>query len=303
MAVAIRVRRYNRRPRRARRYGKRKTNALRGFTKQQTISLKRAIGRSEETKYQATVLCANQGLDPAIHTPGTDCLPLVPKILAGTGENQRVGRRVTPVRCKVDVNVSFTQSNLGLQPAGPPAYQSYAQHIYVVMFIVRSKSYKNYYQWSLSQNWQNLLDNGDGTSVPFGYEITPSVGSPFWTADTRSLQKPIETSEYTLIRKKVVKLTKNVGMIDSGITGQSQMPNLPSVSYRGSFSYKLPALEWDDTQTAFGSYPTNANVMLMVGWCYGDNLGTYYFTGENVPSPPDSILSLTATNHIFFKDG
>lgn len=296
----VRTKRYASRPVRRRQYGGKRSKPLKGFTRLQSRTIRRAIGHSEETKYQATILATNQGLDPAIHTPGTDCMPLVPKIVVGTGESQRVGRKITPTRCRVDISASFVQSNVGA--VSPPPYQQYAQHIYVVMYIVRSKQFKNWQQWSQSTNWQNLLDNGDGTSVPFGYEITPTTGGPFWTADTRFLQKPIETSEYTLIRKKVVKLTKNVGPTDSGVAGSAPMPNLPSTSWRGSFSYKLPQLEWDDTNAGNGGYPSNANVMLMVGWVYADNLGTYYLVSGD-PQAPDSALSITATNHIFYKDG
>lgn len=293
------VRRANRRPRRARQYGMRKMKPLKGFSRLQSATIRRAIGLSEETKYQATTLQLNRFLDPAIHTPGTDMLPLVPKIAVGTGENQRIGRKVTPVRCRVAVNLSFAQTNPGAPT--PPAEQQRSQNIYAVMYVLRSKSYKNFYQWEQSPNWANILDNGDGTSVPCGYQ---AGATPFWTLDASYLSKPIESSEYTLIAKRIVKLTKNVGMIDAGVAGNSQVPNLVNTSYRGSFSYKLPTLQYDDTNSVqFQGYPTNANVILAVGWCYADNQGTYDVDAEGNPVAPYSALSLTAVNHVWYKDG
>lgn len=293
------VRRARRIPRRKRQYGMRRMKPLKGFTRLQSSTIRRAVGQSEETKYQATELQVNRFIDPAIHSPGIDMLPLVPKVALGTGENQRVGRKISPVRCRVNINVSFAQSNPGA--SNPPAEQQRAQHIYVVMYVLRSKSYKNYYQWQSSPNWANILDNGDGTSVPCGYQ----VGTPaFWTLDSRYLSKPVESSEYTLIKKRIVKLTKNVGMIDTGVAGNSQMPNLPNTSYRGSFSYKLPALQYDDTNsTQFQGYPTNSNVILAVGWCYADNQGTYDVDADGNPTQVASSVSLTAVNHVWYKDG
>lgn len=298
MRKYVLVRRNRRRPVRRRQYRGKALKPFKGFTKQQTLSIRKAIGHSEETKYQATVLQQNRFLDPAIHSPGIDMLPLVPKVALGTQENQRIGRKISPTKCRVELNVSFAQTN----PGGTNTdTQNRAENIYVVMYVLRSKSYKNYYQWSQSPNWMNLLDNGDGTSVPFGYE----TGTPaFWTVDTTYMSKPVETSEYTLIRKRIVKLTKNVGAIDSGVAGNSQVPNLVNTSYRGSFSYKLPTLQYDDTNTdQFQGYPSNANVVLAVGWCYADNMGTYDVDSTGNPLSPASSLTLTAVNHIWYKDG
>lgn len=290
--------RFATRPRRVRCYGKSKVKALRGFSKAQSQSIRRAIGRTEETKYNASTLQVNRFLDPAIHSPGIDMIPLVPKIATGTAENQRIGRKVTPTRCRLDVNVSFAQTNPGAVAA--PASQQRSQNIYVVMYVLRSKAYKNYYQWSQSPNWENLLDNGDGTSVPCGYQ---TGATPFWTLTSEYLSKPVESSEYTLLSKRIIKLTKNVGMIDSGVAGNSQVPNMLNTSYRGSFSYKLPTLQYDDTNAVqFQGYPTNSNVIFALGWCYADNMGTFDVDAEGNPLAPDSSVSLTAVNHVWYKD-
>lgn len=80
-------------------------------------------------------------------------------------------------------------------------------------------------------------------------------------------------------------------------------PNLPTTSYRGSFVYSLPELQYDDSDTATGGYPTNANIMLAIGYCYADNLGTYGIDAAGVAFPPDQMISWTVRNHVWFKDG
>lgn len=293
------VRIARRRPIRRRRIGRRRVLPKKTLRK----VVKQTIMRNEETKYWATQLALNQPIDPAIHTPGTDCLPLVPKITQGTDSFQRVGRRVMPTRCKVDLHLAFKQPNPG---QAPPVYSQYAQQIYIVVYILKSKAVDNWFRFAQQTDYMGLLDNGDGTAQPFGSLLTPSGGGPaFWTANTSDLEKPIETSEFTLLQRKVVKLTKNVGNIDTGVAGNSQVPNLQTTSWSGSFYYKLPTLLYDDSTngvTLNGGYPTNTNVFMAVGWCYADNNGTYYMDANGDQLAPDQIVSMTARSHVFYKD-
>lgn len=271
---------------------------LKGFTALQSKSLLNAIGRSDETKYYAKDLLVNQVLDGAIHTPGTDMVPLVPPVVAGTGESQRVGRKISPVKCRVDVNVAFRQPNIG---GDQMPSMSYANQIYVAVYVLRSKVYKNWAQFAASSQYLRLLDNGDSTSISFGSQI----GSPpFWATDARDIMKPIETSEFTLVKKRIIKLTKNVGLVDIGASTSApaaQMPNLQTTSYRGSFTYKLPQLQYDDTNPDLSGFPSNNNTFLAIGYCYADNNALEWLVSGN-PVPPDDIISVSARNHVWYKD-
>lgn len=275
-----------------------KRSQLKGFSAQQTRTLLSAIGRNDETKYYAKDLLVNQALDAAIHTPGTDMVPLVPPIVAGTGESQRVGRTVAPTKCRVDINVAFRQSNLGTENL--PS-ESYANQIYVAMYVLRSKVYKNWNQFQASTQYLRLLDNGDSTSTSFGYQTgTP----PVWTADARDLMKPIETSEFTLLRKRIVKLTKNSGLVDSGPSATMATaftPNLQTTSYKGSFTYKLPKLQYDDTNTDMNGFPTNTAVFLAVGYTYADNNSFIWYAGGG-PVAADDAITVSVRNHVWYKD-
>lgn len=300
VGLGLRMRVGRRRRGRARYGGKR--SQLKGFSRLQSRTILNAIGRSDETKYFASQLAQNGILDSAIHTPGTDILPLCPPVKAGTGEFQRVGRRISPTKCRVDISVTFPQADLGTP--SPDITYSQANAIYVVMYIVRSKTFKNWTQYNADGlEWQYLLDDGQGNSVPFGQEITPPSGPPsFWATNTQFLQYPIETSRYTLVKKKVVKLVRNQGFVRSAVSAES--PNLPQSYFRGSFTYKLPKLTYDDTaDNGTSPYPTNANLMLMAGYAFADNLWSqdYLTTGPSVQASLP-LLSWTVRNHVWFKD-
>lgn len=296
--------RMGRRRRRQARYGGKRTQ-LKGFTRLQTRSILNAIGRSDETKYFASQLAQNGILDSAIHTPGTDILPLCPPVVTGTGEFQRVGRRISPTKCRVDISVTFPQVDYNT-PSPDPTYAQ-ANAIYVVMYIVRSKTFKSWDLWKADGlEWQYLLDDGQGNSVPFGQTVAPPAGPSFLATNTQFLQYPIESSHYTLVKKKVVKLIRNTGQVRQD-AGAGNVPNLPQSFFRGSFTYKLPKLIYDDTKGADPAltYPTNANLMLMAGYAFADNLWSQDYTSS--PTAPNTVasmplLSWTVRNHVWFKD-
>lgn len=278
------------------RVGKQK---LRGFTAQQSKSIRRAIAGKEETKYIATQLALNQLVDPAIHTPGTDILPLVPKVQQGTNEFQRVGRKIAPSKCRVDIALTFPDVEQGNTL---PSNLHNAAEIYAVMYVLRSKVIKNWDTYATTTEYQNLLDNGAGQSQAFGFIQNPGTGSAFWTTNSSFLQYPIESSHYTLLKKKVVKLVRNTGgMFD----GAGWATNSPQSAWRGSFSYKLPTLYYDDTPlTVPIAYPTNTNVMLAVGYVFANNLNAEAVDpdGAETQFTPPQLLSITVRNHIWFKD-
>lgn len=290
--------RAQRRARRAR-YGGRRTQ-LKGFTATQSKSIMAAIGRSDETKYIATQIADNSWLDAPIHTPGTDILPLVPVITPGTGEFQRVGRKVTPTKCRVDITLSFPQYDLG--SASPDVTASQANAIYVVMYILRSKNYKcwNEYLNAPTPEWNYLLDDGAGNAVPFGYTVTPSSGSPYLATKNTFLQYPVDTSHYTQVRKKIVKLTRNQGFDRTAVSGEA--PHMGASYWKGSFTYKLPKLIYDDTERSpTNGFPSNANLMLAVGYTFQNNLWSQDQVG-GVSQTALPLLSFTARSHVWYKD-
>lgn len=263
-------------------------------------AVSRLVKSKEETKYIATQIAINTTLDGAIHTPGTDIMPLVPAITQGTGNFQRVGEKVMPTKCKVDVYATFAQTNPGGTPPDPSINN--ANVMYVVMYLLRSRRCRNWIDYKASQEYTRLLDNGDGTTVPFGAEATPTTGSPFWVTDASYLTRPVEKSSHVLLKKKIVKLVRNQGTIQDGTTGA--IPNLPSSAWHGSFTYKLPKLVYDDysyPSTGVNQYPMNSCVMLAMGYAIGSNYTDFLQVGGDI-APSANFLSVTARSHVWYKD-
>lgn len=264
-------------------------------------AIKKIVRGQEETKYFAKQLMLNQSLDAAIHSPSTDMVPLVPPIVEGDQENQRIGRVVKPTRCRVDICATFPQTNPGQTP---PVFQTSANEIYVVLYILRSKRRHNWTDFAASTDWQRLLDDGAGGAAPFGYNSQPAYAG-FWFTNTSLLQFPINSSEFTLMKRKVVKLVRNQGnMLENNPTAA---PNLPQSCWMGSFTYKLPTLKYDDSTTPTNPtaevYPTNSCVFLAAGYAFANNFNGINTDPEGNPaSAIDNSLSLTVRNHVWYKD-
>lgn len=247
------------------------------------------IKSKEETKYIATQLWDKATLDGAIHsigTPGTnsDIMPLVPAIPVGALENQRIGRKVTPTKACVDLSLSFTMN-------GDPPYAQATQHLYVYVYMLRAKTFKNYGKMQTDGSIiKYLADNGDGTSVPFGLQD----GSGNWYTNMTVFQRPIEASVVTQLRRVRVKLTKNQGIIN-GSAVPNAVTNLHTTSYSGRFYYKLPTLIYNDSDAADQAYPSNVNVFIAIGSALADNQ-------DGLTSSVGGLVSVTGRQHVWFKD-
>lgn len=273
-------------------YGGKRRKPFRGFTAVQSQTIAKAIGRAEETKYYAVQLAENLTLDPSIHTMGADIQCLAPQIPQGTGSHQRDGSKVSPVRSYVDVVATFNQNF----PSGVqnPAIMT-AKEIYVVMYLLSPKQQKTWTQYRNDPvNYTGLLDDGQTGAVGFG---DTGGASPSLTTNTKFLQYPINQTRHRLIRKKVIKLVRNDGGMNSG-TLPSVGTNLPSSVWKGRFYFRLPKLSYDDSPTSVtGGFPTNACPVIMFGYCNADN------TTTPVPQSADyNWLSVTARLHCWYKD-
>lgn len=299
----------NRRPRVNRR--KKTARKAKGLTKSQKQQVKAIVSRQEETKYHAEQLLTKYQLDWGIHTyadpaagtPNGDILPLVPSIMEGDGSWQRSGAKVKPTKCRVDVEVSIAENPLGLTPITP-----FTADIYVVMYLLRSKTFKNYRQFveatKAGDFIGDLLNNGDGTSKYFGNAML--IGSPPTSivySNATDLQLPVNSKYFTLVKKKIVRLTKNAGL--SYGDGVPNAPNLGKSSWRGSFTYTLPTLTYDEyaqnTQYV-GPYPTNNCTFLAIGSALANGLDSLTYQNGEVSGVLGNPMLLNVRNHVWYKD-
>lgn len=279
------------------------------LTKPVKRAVQRLINRNEETKYHAEQLIMKSSLDWGIHTPWTpssigDTMPLVPRIAQGDGNFERVGSRVRPTRCRVDIEAAIAEAAVGLTPINPAT-----EDIYVVMYLLRPKTSKNFQQFTnlatpvSGAYTDELLDNGDGTSKAFGYTITLG-GSPFVYSNASDLQLPVNKEYFTQVRRKVIRLVKNTGTTNADGTNYPNVTKGGS-SWRGSFTYKLPTLKYDDdpkTASLNGGYPTNANMVLCIGACLANNMDSLQYIGEEPSSILPNPVLLNVRTHYWYKD-
>lgn len=290
--------------------GNRRSRA-KGLTKAMKKQVKSIVKAQEETKYHAEQLLTKYTLDWGIHTyadpsAGTqngDILPLVPSITEGDGSWQRSGAKIKPTKCCVDVEVSFAETPLGL-----PATNQFSNDIYVVMYLLRSKTHRNYRQFveatKAGDFIGDLLNNGDGTSKYFGDAML--VGSPPTSivySNATDLMLPVNTKYFTLIKKKVVRLTKNAGQ--SYGDGVPNAPNTGKGSWRGRFYYTLPTLAYDEysqnTQYV-GPYPTNNCTFLAIGSALANGLDSLSYQNGEISGVLANPMMLNVRSHVWYKD-
>lgn len=288
------------------------------LTKTQKKAVKQIVNRAEETKYYSELLLNGNSLDWAIHTPYTgsgaaDILPLVPRIKPGDGSFQRSGAKVKPTSCKVDISVALNEDIYGNSPETPDQ-KWYSRDLFVVMYIVKPKSFKNFNQFANSgttagsppittgAEWLNLLDNGDGTTKPFGFGTTIG-GNYYYYSQANDLMAPVNKEHYTVLQKKVVRLQKNYGQTNTD-GSPSDYPNISKSSWIGSMKVKLPTLLYDDmsppNQTA--GYPTNSCVCLMIGSVLANNLPSLGYTQGQPSVVLDNPITATVRTHYYYKD-
>lgn len=279
--------------------------------------IKNIMKRLEETKYHSEQLLDKYSLDWAIHTygdpasstPNGDILPLVPRIPRGDDTWQRIGKYITPTKCSVNICVSLLQPPVGGTPYS--ALNLASNDIYVVMYMLRPKTSKNYRQMVTDASATvpndfiaDLLDNGDGTSKPFGF-ITPNpAGGSFIYSNVSDLHRPINKEYWHLVKRKVVKLTKNQGNTTYD-TVSGEAPNLGKSSWNGSMSFKLPKLIYDDeaknTQVN-GGYPTNCNMCLAIGAVLTNGNDSLAYNQGNISGVLDNPMQLSVRTHYYYKD-
>lgn len=268
------VMRQGSKPRRPRLGAKAKKQIIKGFSLAQSVALRKAINRTDETKYISTEL-TNLSYAAPIGS-ANDCVPLVPKISQGVDDFQRIGRKVKPTRSYVDVYLGFTPNLDGT------ALQT-SQQIYAVIYVVTSKIWKNFNSLPIGPGiFNGLLDNGDGTSGPFQGSLS-------------DLSKPVNRDEFRGLKRYVVKLTRNPGLQnEASVAGGGLSTNLHTMSGRLRIPVKLPALHYDDyTTTTTGGYPVNVAPVMCIGWCYTDG---------SMVGLEDPNLHVYARQHVWFKD-
>lgn len=215
----------------------------------------------------------------------TDIHALLPQIGQGTDDWQRIGTRINPVSLIADFDITIHPQYLN---TSVPV----ALNLTVVMYFLQHKINKDYTTLGLNNNFQQLLDVGDGTTSIFnGY---PSAA-----------KLPVARQFYQVLKKVVFVLRS-----DGQWNGAGSLPVTQNIIANGNsapsfrrlsvnLTKHLPkTLTYPETLSGTGApttlWPTNAAPF----WCVG------VYSNDLVPPPVSlpSVLQIAYSTRMSFKD-
>jgi len=214
------------------------------------------------------------GKNQYISSNVTDIHRLIPIIQQGTGDNQRLGTRITPtsliVRGNVQVNKSLLQST-----SGP-------QERFAVIYVMQHVTLKDYNSLRVSNNFGAMLETGDQSTAAF-------------MGDTMSMYLPVAKQNYRLLAKKIIPL-RWAGIINPG-TAPVSIANAHSYSVNFMFNLTkhLPKTIVYPEGTGVPN-PTNTSMFMCVA--YANQLWDV-----TVPQPSAVVgVDMTYVANLSYKD-
>jgi len=217
-------------------YKVKKTAASKRMTKKSVAkTVKSVLRRQAETKVVTFFSGTAAGTAPQQNSTGlylqagpvqqnqqitnnpTDILKVIPDVepaglTATPKDNAREGRYISPtslsIKCRVLLNPVAAQS-LGYQ-------QGVAQDVMMVAYLLQHVSFKSYRNLYFSNNYGQLLDTGEGNTIPFGGAFQDAC-------------LPVTSGYYRLLGKKtkVLRASGNYGApfgTGQGITNNNSHP-------------------------------------------------------------------------------
>lgn len=258
--------RHKRRP-----VGRKARRATDPFAKRVLAVLK----RQEETKYVANDYSAagtpngsNWLVSPTLATLG-DFIPAIPQLTQGTGDFERIGAKVSPMKVSATLKIGFEPMDLS------------SNSLIGVIYYGTSKTEKT---------WQNanplptpaILDNGDGT-----------VSS--WTGTRAQLNCPIDKQTFNM-KRIVFRLSKTAGLQNSDVATGAANGNM---STSNGLSEKSFTLNFKPPKTlTYGAtanlYPQNYAPFYAISFCHAD--GSAATVGDR------NLVTVSSKVHMTYKD-
>jgi len=211
----------------------------------------------------------NTNFTQAINS-SAEAYALIPPIQIGDGDHQRTGNVIAPVSLTIKGFVSL------LENAVDSAFLD------VDIYILRHKAIKDVRYETQLGNFADLKNSGDGLNV--GYDGT-------WT----NAAMPINTSTYTLLKHKKIRLQKGWGDANTYISlaAEARAAYNENPRHQGNFSFKIKMPKKLTYKTDADTTPSADYPFMVIGWNVPTNLDT---------SSSNQIIKATATTHLYYKD-
>lgn len=191
---------------------------------------------------------------------------LVPQVVQGIDDQQRIGNTIQPISLTTKVNLSL----LGTA----------SQNVWVDVYFLKSKNIKDE-AFNGSIQTGLLLNNGLGGNVNYD-----------GTSYTAML--PVNKTEFSVIAHKHIKLESAFGDPNSALSGAGSNVSTNTYKYTASFSQKIPVPTRYTYEASTKLTPTNDFPFMMLGF-YGSD------TNGNL-APITARVYCQAQSHLYFKD-
>jgi len=207
--------------------------------------IQKTINRNLETKYASisnTFTMYNSGI-----TAPADTAYILPPVPVGTGQEQRIGSTIRPIKMVIRGYVNYATQNSTL---------SDARQIGARLFVYKEKSISGYNQYPLSGGNARLLDAG-GSALAY-------------TGTAMNFITPKNTDEFHFFADKRFKIMKPWGLTNNFTPSQSNAIASMNSSLWHPFTItltqkQLPAvLQYEPTNS--NSYPVNFAPILALGY-------------------------------------
>jgi len=218
----------------------------------------KAVARSQmETKYRAEYIDQNLGVTAGTAVPA-GLRRMLTQVAQGTGDSERVGDRIYPIRAKCMVTVHFQSSTT---TAG--AFSDVDVHC--IFLMVKS-----------GRNATTVANTPAGTLLKNGAggNFDPAVASASQTIFLESInQCPINTDQFTVLSRQTRRFAKGDYDINGPAGTTTSGPPKCNLSPKHTFvcNWKPPTLDYNATLDVF---PTNHYPVFVI-WCTTLDGGAY----------------------------
>jgi len=183
---------------------------------------------------------------------------MLPFVVTGANENQRVGDRIQPQSLTVQGTVKIELDNI-LTNQTP-------MDLFAVIYVLEHAVFKSYTSLIAGNDFTQLLKTGENTTARFNGDV--------WSS-----QMPVADQYYRLLKKKVVRLRYAGVTILSGTATDQSIAN--SHDYLGKFSLSLSkkslptAFKYPESSTVAGANdPLNSAPFFAMGFYWADGSTT-----------------------------
>jgi hypothetical protein len=237
---------------------------------------KAEVLRQAETKFSHELVLPSTGVLQYINTPA-QAYGILPTVFQGTGDEQRIGTKIHPVKARTHFTFYFLSSQ---------SSAAWNQDLEVNFMIVKAKGYDSSAA-KLSIPPNSLLKTG------LGINIDPDLAGlgNQQTALTDKNMLPVNTDLYTVLLRKTFVMRKGIGNQNSAPSGVEVAPTgVPAHEdcYKFTYEWVPPVLEYNSVAD---SLPQAHNPIAL---CWQTNRDA----SANFPN----VLFWAASSDLFFKD-